>query len=167
MRETFISRRERLRVVVVVTTPNIMAKHKTTYSWVMIAIVAIGLVISSVNLLVSLLNLETLLTAALFSNPVVNVIFLGLSILNIVIWAVFFFKLYNVTPDLIKWTHIAFGFAIIENMFSLILTFFVVGGLAIFAVVPVMFFLAIVLVFWVTFVIHLQNARKERLMDFS
>ena len=144
-----------------------MAKEKTGYSWVMIVIVGIGLVISSVNLLASWLFLEALITEALFSNPVVNVVNLGLSVLSVIIWAVFFFKLYNVTPDLIKWTHIAFGFAVIESIISLVLTFFVAGGLVIPAVVPVMFFLAIVLVFWVTFIIHLQNARKKRLMDFS
>lgn len=158
-----------LRVVVVATTPKqvIMAKHKTTYSWVIIVLTAIGLVFSFLGVIWSFINLELLMTEASFSNPVLNIINLGLSVLSVLIWTVFFFKLYNVTPDLIKWTHIAFGYEVFESIASLVLSFFSAGLYARLGVLPTMFFLGIVLVFWVTFVIHLQNARKEQLMDFS
>lgn len=144
-----------------------MAKKKTTYSWIVLILAAIGIVFGLTNTIFKLINIKTLLTAALFSNPVVNVINLVLSIIGLVILIMFFFKLYNVTPDLIKWTNITFGYSVFQSVFGVILGVFSAGLLALLAAIPLIIVLAIIIVVWLTFVNHLKKAQRENLMDFS
>ena len=96
---------------------------------------------------------------------------------------IFFFKLYNVRPDLIKWTNIAFGYSVFQFVFSMILGVFSLGLkslfnsgsislvliqlIFLFGVIPLTLVLAIIIVVWPTFVNHLKKAQRENLMDFS
>ena len=70
-----------------------MAKKKTTYSWIILILAAIGIVFGLINSVLKLINIKTLITPALFSNPIVNIINLVLSIIGLVILIMFFFKL--------------------------------------------------------------------------
>jgi hypothetical protein len=144
-----------------------MSKNKTTYSWIILVLSAIGIVIGLINAVLKLINIKVLLSPALLSNPVVNVINLALSIAGLVILIMFFFKLYNVTPDLIKWANINFGFSVFNIVFGVILGVFSAGLLALLAVIPMIVVLAILIPIWITFVNHLKKAQRENLMDFS
>tara|TARA_Y100000310_G_C20581018_1_gene762983 strand:- start:122 stop:556 length:435 start_codon:yes stop_codon:yes gene_type:complete len=144
-----------------------MAKKKTTNTWIILILAAIGIVFGLINSILKLINIKTLLTPALFSNPIVNVTNLVLSIIGLVILIIFFFKLYNVTPDVIKWTNITFGYSVFQSVFGLILSVFTAGLLALLAVIPLIIVLAIIIVIWITFVNHLKKAQRENLMDFS
>lgn len=144
-----------------------MAKKKTTYSWIILILSAIGIVFGLINAVFKIVNIKALLTPTLFSNPVVNIINLVLSIIGLVILVMFFFKLYNVTPDLIKWTNITFGYSVFQSVFGVILGIFSAGLLDLLAGIPLIIVLAIIIVVWITFVNHLKKAQKENLMDFS
>ena len=144
-----------------------MAKKKTAYSWIALILAAIGIVFGLINTVLKLINIKALVTPALFSNPVVNIINLVLSIIGLGILIMFFFKLYNVTPDLIKWTNITFGYSVFQSIFGVILGVFSAGLLALLAVIPLIVVLAIIIVVWLTFVNHLKKAQRENLMDFS
>ncbi len=144
-----------------------MGKKKTVYTWIILILVAIGFVIGTINAILKLINIKVLLTSALLSNSVVNIINLILSIIGLVILGIFFFKLYNVTPNIIKWTHITFGYSVFNGAFSVILSVFSVGLLALLVVIPLIIVLAIIIVVWITFVMHLKKAQRENLMDFS
>ena len=144
-----------------------MTKNKTTYTWVILILAAIAIVFGLIISTLNLINIKTLLTPALFSNPVVNLINLALSIIGLAVLIIFFFKLYNVTPDILKWTNITFGYSVFQSVFGLILSVFTVGLLALLAVIPLIIVLAIIIVIWITFVNHLKKAQRENLMDFS
>ena len=152
-----------------------MAKKKTTYSWIILILAAIGIVFGLINSVLKLINIKTLITPALFSNPIVNIINLVLSIIGLVILIMFFFKLYNVTPDLIKWTNITFGYSVFQSVFGVILGLFSAFGINVFEpvfalntfLVPLIIVLVIIIVVWITFVNHLKKAQRENLMDFS
>ena len=144
-----------------------MAKKKTIYLWIVLILAAIWIVFGLINTVSTLINIKTLLTPSLFSNPVVNIIALVLSIIGLVILIMFFFKLYNVTPDLIKWTNITFGYSVFQSIFSVILGIFTVGLLVLLVVIPLIIVLVIIIVVWLTFVNHLKKAQRENLMDFS
>jgi hypothetical protein len=144
-----------------------MSKNKTTYSWIILVLSAIGIVIGLINTVLKLINIKVLLSPALLSNPVINVINLTLSIIGLVILIMFFFKLYNVTPDLIKWTNINFGFSVFNIVFGVVLGVFSAGLLALLAVIPMIVVLAILIPIWITFVNHLKKAQRENLMDFT
>ncbi len=144
-----------------------MVKKKTTYSWIVLILAAIVIVFGLINTALKLVKFKVLLTPALFSNPIVNIINLVLSIIGFVILIMFFFKLYNVTPDLIKWTNITFGYSVFQSVFGVILGVFTTGLIALLLVVPLIIVLAIIIVVWITFVNHLKKAQRENLMDFS
>ena len=80
---------------------------------------------------------------------------------------IFFIKLYNITPDIIKWTHITFGFMVLSSFLQVILIFFTAGLLAILAIIPLIIVLAIIIPIWITFALHLKKAQREGKMDFS
>ncbi len=145
-----------------------MAKKKTTYAWIILVLSAIGLVFGAISLIFNLINIKVLLTPALLSNPVINIINLVLSAIGIVIVAIFFFKLYNVTPGIIKWTHITFGFSVFNMLLGVIFSIILAGLLgAILSSIGVIIFSPIIIVIWVTFANHLKKAQRENLMDFS
>ena len=97
-----------------------------------------------------------------------------LSVVSLGIWTIFFFKLYNVTPDLITWTNLAFGSSVAIGLFSLVLSVFAsglaaLGGLVVLVAAAIGWLIGtgIVTVLWVTFVMHLRKAKAENTMDFS
>jgi mannose/fructose/N-acetylgalactosamine-specific phosphotransferase system component IID len=141
-----------------------MAKKKTTYTWVILIFLAISIVYNSITILVSLISIDTLLKPDSLFNPVVNVINLVLSIIGLVIMVIFFFKLYNVTSDIIKWTHISFGYSVFGGAFVLINSIFTIGLLNL---SPMIIALGILVIIWNSFVNHLKKAKREKLMDFS
>lgn len=145
-----------------------MAKKKTIYVWIILILVAIGLVFGIIGLINSFVNINTLLTPALMNNPTINIINLVLSAIGIVISGIFFFKLYNVTPDIIKWTHISFGFSVFNMLIGVIFGIILAGFLgAILSGIGIIIFSPILIVIWITFVLHLKKAQRENLMDFS
>ena len=144
-----------------------MGKNKTIYTWIILVLVAISVVFGLLSFVSSLLNLNRLLTPSLFNSPVANIITLTLSFIGFGISIVYLYKLYNVTPDCIIWTHVKFGYSILTSLASAVVLYFTVGLLALLALIPIMFFMAIVAILWGTFVLHLKNARRDHRMDFS
>jgi hypothetical protein len=145
-----------------------MAKKKTTYSGIILILTAIGIVLGLIKTGLIFINIKLLLAPTLISNSVTNIINFVFSIIGLVILTIFFFKLYNVTPDLIKWTNITYGFSVFNMLLGVILSI-IVGGLlgAILSGIGIIFFLPIFIIIWITFVLHLKKAQKEKLMDFS
>ena len=144
-----------------------MGKKKTTFVWILLVLVAIWLLFGAINVISSLANIKKLLAPALLSNPTINIINLILSIVGIVITAIFFVKLYNVKPDVFKWVNIAFGFVIFITIFGFILNIFVVGLLALIASPMLVVVLIFEVLMWIGISKHLKRAQSENLMDFS
>jgi hypothetical protein len=144
-----------------------MGKKKTTFVWILLVLVAIWLLSSAINVITSLVNINILLTPAPLSNPAINIINLILIIIGLVLTAIFFVKLYNVRPDVIKWVNIAFGFVIFITIVRFILTMFVAGFLALIASPMLVVVLIFEVLMWVGISKHLKRAQREKLMDFS
>lgn len=158
-----------------------MSKKKSVYSWILLVLVSI---MAFLSLLGSILLMFSVSAFLIFSNsPELQeiqqelafeylvpklIINLFLSIGLLVFFVMFILKLYNVKPDLIKWTHITFGAYLVSDVLTQPLatldSFFDFTAL-----IDLFFFIriGIVAVLWVTFVMHLKKARREKTMDFS
>ncbi len=144
-----------------------MGKKKTVFVWILLVLMAIYLIFGAVNIVYSLININKLLTPALLSNPTINIINLVLSIIGLVIVAIFFVKLYNVRPDVLNWVNIAFGYSFATSLLNLVLLAFLSGLFAIFAAIPIIVILIFVGAMWFGISLHLKRAKRENLMDFS
>jgi len=144
-----------------------MGKKKTAFVWILLVLIAIYLIFGVFNTIFSLININKLLSPALFSNPMIIIIHLILSIIGLVITAIFFVKLYNVRPDVLKWVNIAFGYSIAVTLLNLVLTAFIAGILAILAAIPTVVVLIFIGAMWFGISAHLKRAQRENLMDFS
>ena len=144
-----------------------MGKKKTIFVWILLVLMAIYLIFGVVNTVYSLININKLLTPALLSNPTANIISLALSIIGLVIVAIFFVKLYNVTPDVLKYVNIAFGYSFATTLLNLLLLAFLSGLLAILAAIPTIVVLIFIGAMWFGISSHLKRAKRENLMDFS
>ena len=116
-------------------------------------------------------------------SPISDLIILILSGIVVIIWILYSLKLYKVTPDIIMWTNISFGFLVFEEVIRLILSirllmaiwyFFKLANsnlippmIPILIVIIPFVFLGLIMLIWSTFVHHLKKAQKEKLMDFS
>ena len=89
-----------------------MSKKKTTFIWILIVLIAI-------NVIFSLIGIPQYASLFQLISPVSAITLIALSVIQIVILIIYFFKLFNVTPDLIKWTHITFSVFIILNIISM------------------------------------------------
>lgn len=165
-----------------------MSKKKSVYSWivfVLFSIAAFLLTLSAVFLLFSIVvfsavsdspelqvsgtEIQGILTQHFLLKTIVTlvstVILLALSV-N------FLFRLYKVTPDLIKWTHITFGLVILLDVFSILIADPISSSSGLFEVPalldPVSLIrLGLTVAIWVTFAMHLKKAKAENSMDFS
>jgi len=144
-----------------------MGKKKTIFVWILLVLIAIYLIFKVADVIIRLINIDKLLSPTLFSNPVINIIHLILSIIGLVIIAIFFVKLYNVRPDVLKWVNIMFGYSIAVTLLNLVLTAFTAGILAILAAIPTVVVLIIIGAMWFGISTHLKRAQRENLMDFS
>ena len=144
-----------------------MGKKKTVFVWILLVLMAIYLIFGVVNSVYSLININKLLTPALLSNPTINIIQLALSIIGLIIGAIFFVKLYNVRPDVLKWVNIAFGYSFATTLLNLILIGFISGLFAISVAIPTIVVLLFMGAMWFGISSHLKRAKRESLMDFS
>ena len=144
-------------------------KKKTTYLWIVLILSAIGVALGLLGIIKDLMNFKVLFTPGIFNSPVINIIKFVLAIVGLVITTKFVFKLYNVTPDLVHWTDIAFGFGVFSNILTFILNFlFTPGGvLLILMIIPFIIITAIYIVIWLTFKKHLKRAKESNLMNFA
>ena len=144
-----------------------MGKKKTVFVWILIVLLAISIIFGLINAAVKLIDVQNLLKPSLLSNPAVNLIGLVLSIVVLIIEIIYYAKLYNVRPDVIRWTHIAFGVSVASTLLQFILSFMTVGLLALFVspLIPVV--LLITVGMWIGITLHLKRAQKDNLMDFS
>jgi len=144
-----------------------MGKKKTVFVWILLVLMAIYLIFGVINTIISFINIDKLLAPALLSNPVINIINLALTTIGIIITAIFFVKLYNVKPDVLKWVNIAFGYSVAVSLLNLILVAFISGLFAILAAIPTLIGLIIIGAMWFGISSHLKRAKRENLMDFS
>ena len=144
-----------------------MGKKKTVFVWILLVLMAIYLIFGVVNSVYSLININKLLTPALLSNPTINIINLVLSVIGLVIVAIFFVKLYNVRPDVLKWVNISFGYSFATTLLNLILIGFISGLFAILVAIPTIVVLLFMGAMWFGISSHLKRAKRENLMDFS
>ena len=144
-----------------------MGKKKTVFVWILLVLMAIYLIFGVVNSVYSLITINKLLTPALLSNPTINIIQLTLSVIGLVIVAIFFVKLYNVRPDVLKWVNIAFGYSFATTLLNLILIGFISGLFAILVAIPTIVVLLFMGAMWFGIGSHLKRAKRENLMDFS
>lgn len=144
-----------------------MSKKKTIYSWFILVNTGIIIILVFASLVLRLLGVEASISQSLFTSNLINNIYIVLSVISLTILVIFFLKLYNVRKDLIKWTHITFGYFVFQAIFGFMLNFISLGLLALLGIIPLLFSLVIPVLIWFTFVNHLKRARKENLMDFS
>ncbi len=152
------------------------SKKKTLYSWIVLILTAIltyQSIIYLITISTGLYNKSNFLIPLLqsfwkFSSPLILIFHYCLAIIISIVGSIFFFKLYNVKPDLIKWAHVAFGFYIfstVEYLLKVLPLMLVLPfgtGILIEIIEP-----SIIIIIWVTFAKHLKRAQRENLMDFS
>ena len=165
-----------------------MAKKKSVYSWIVFVLFAIAtffLTLSAVFLLFSVVlflafsgspELQGLEVPGVETGQfiqhlfLITIILLISTVISLALSVNFLLRLYKVTPDLIKWTHITFGLFIFLD----VLNTFIVN-----LILPEFFELAdlwdpvslirigLTAAVWVTFAMHLKTAKREKTMDFS
>ena len=149
-----------------------MAKKKTTFLWVLLAVLGIWFLFGFINLITSLVSIFTNFSALTLIGTLLGVI--GLTLMGILIK-----KLFNVTKDCQKWVHIFFGFSVFDSIVSVFLSYpflkaamtlagagmnrFVLIGFAVSFLVG----LAFTILMWVGITMHLKRAKKQKLMVFS
>jgi len=137
-----------------------MGKKKTTFTWILLVLIAIWLVFGVINFI------GGLFMNSLFSG--LTTITTLLTVASLVISAIYLFKLYNVKPDVIKWTDITFGFALGTYVLGLIIGLLTIGPLVILgAIFTAPIVLIIYILPWIGIRMHLKRAKRENLMDFS
>lgn len=153
-------------------------KKKTVYVWIILILSAIGIVFGLLSFINSLINIKTLITPAFLSSPIMNIGNFVLQTAGTVLLFIFFIKLYNLSKDLIKWTHIVFGYSVL-GLFSSI--FIIMGlfkipmilllkSLKFMNPIIIILFIAIILIIgiiWFTFVRHLKKNKERLFGDFE
>ena len=164
-----------------------MSKKKSVYSWIVFALFSIVALLSTLSAVILLFSVVLFLA---FSGSqelqglegegigilitqhflLKTIIFLVLTVSLLTLSVNFLFRLYKVTSDLIKWTHITFGLVILLDVFSTLIADPISSKL--FEVTalwdPVTLIrLGLIAAVWVTFVMHLKTAKREKTMDFS
>ena len=143
-------------------------KKKTTYLWIVLILSAIGVVLGLLGVLKDLVNYKVLFTSGVFNSPVINIIKFVLGLVGLILTTKFVFNLYNVTPDLVHWTDVTFGYTIFKTVLIFILGFFVPGGaLLILLLIPFIIMIGIYVLIWLTFKKHLKKAKESSLMNFA
>lgn len=143
-------------------------KKKTTYLWIVLILSAVGVVLGLLGIIQDLINFKILFGYGTFNSPVINIFKFILEIIGFFIAIKFVFKLYNITPDLIHWTDIYFGYGVIKAILIFVIGFFAPGGvLLILLLIPAIIMIGIYIVIWLTFKKHLVKAQIVKSMDFS
>ena len=165
-----------------------MAKKKSVYSWIVFVLFAIATFFFTLSAVILLFSVVALLIFNSFSElqglevpgvetgPLIQhflLIAITALISNVISLALsvnFLLRLYKVTPDLIKWTHITFGLFIFLEVFNTFLANLLSPKLFELADLldPVpLITIGLIAAVWVTFVMHLKKAKREKTMDFS
>ena len=166
-----------------------MAKKKSVYSWIVFVLFAIATFFFT---LVAVIFLFSVVALLIFSGSpelqeidvqgvetgplliqyllLITIIVLISKVISLALSVNFLLRLYKVTPDLIKWTHITFGLFIFLEVVNTFLgnlihpEFFELADLL--DPVPLIT-IGLIAAIWVTFVMHLKKAKREKTMDFS
>lgn len=143
-----------------------MAKKKTVFVWILLVLIAISLIIGAFDMITSVIDTDKLV-ASLALDPVISSITLLLGVVSLIVTSILFYKLYNVTPDVILWVHIAFAFSVARTIVTMILAFLSFGLIAVLLSFVVIIVLIITISMWIGITMHLNRAKRENLMDFS
>ncbi len=159
-----------------------MAKKRTVFTWIMMVLVSIVIIIGLFDTIARLANIGSLAQNK-YSDPLTTIASLTLSLIALGLWTNFFIKLYKVSPDLVKWTHITFGYAIIHSIAGPVLAMYSELSLelisimqslmgaentAMFATTIVSIIIAqlivVITALWIGFAIHLNIAKKKKVV---
>ena len=141
-----------------------MGKKKTVFVWILLVLLGIYLIFGIIGTIIGTLFRMLFLRTLSFS--IVDLTFQILSVINLVLVAILFIKLYNVKPDVLKWVHISFGFVVAVVVLSLIYDVFT----GLFSIADSIFTIVLTLIeisMWIGITLHLKRAQRENLMDFS
>lgn len=160
-----------------------MAKKKTIFVWILLIFLAITLIFRTIQTtyILFISGIDMLLNYNFSSYRGISIINLVISPITLIITSVFFIKLYNVRPDVIKWVWITFGFGLFSNLLNYFFTFFKAIGVynvGIFSIVTfveptswMVYLLMLGVIFDVLMLIgitiYLRRAQRKGLMDFS
>ena len=141
-----------------------MGKQKTVFVWILLVLLGIYLISGIIGTVIG--SLFRMLFLRSIPLSYLDIIFQIISIMNLVLVFILFFKLYNVKPDVVKWVHISFGFVVIVAILSLI--YDLVSGVSNIADSIYLIVLTILeIAMWIGITLHLKRAQRENLMDFS
>ena len=138
-----------------------MGKKKTVFVWILLVLLAVYLIRNAIGTV-----------AALLLDPTANIVVNVMSIVGLVIQAIFFFKLYNVTPDVLTWVNIAFGYTFATILLGFVLwmsseRLAAIGLFRSLATIIVFVSLVVIGAMWFGISLHLKRAKRDNLMDFS
>jgi len=142
-----------------------MVNKQTIYSKIIISLTGLLIAFGVGNILSALFNFILDIRAGA-SNVEILVygLIIVLSIIGLVILTIFFIKLYDMAPNVIKWTHITCGYLIFQGTYLAILGLFSDGLIAL---IGFLVESALVLLFWITFVNHLKKIQNATSMPSS
>lgn len=132
-----------------------MKNSRSVYIWVILIIFILGIISSFWSFLSELINIKVLLTPSVLSNPTVNIIRLVLYLVTLCLSIIYIYKLYNFKKDIIKWTHIAFGYFVFDSFLNVIFAPNLLFAILAFTLCVVVSIITVVI--WVTFVKHLKK----------
>ena len=89
-----------------------MAPKKSKFIWIIIIVSLIGMIFSALTIVNSIinLNLEYILGYYFFLN-----------VLVLFLWIIFLYKLYYLKEDVVRWTHIAYIYNILEFLLGFLI----------------------------------------------
>ena len=140
-----------------------MGKHKTGIVWAVLVLLAIGLLFNFAQFALELLNAAAIFERQTAAYTIVQWL---LTAAGILISLTYFVKLYNVSPDVVRWTHITFGYTLVSSIALFVLAVITNPLNMLFILIIAAWWVIIGLV-WLGLAKHLKKARANNTMDFS
>lgn len=135
-----------------------VAKQKTVFVWILLVLIAIW----------GAFQLLGFIGTLILGPTVESIPGMIASAITLAAGIIYFIKLYNVSPDVIRWTHITFGLALAIFLVELIVSFVVFGPVVLLvSALGTPFILLIYILPWIGISMHLRRAKRDNLMDFS
>ncbi|HEY5588291.1 MAG TPA: hypothetical protein VIK86_04965 [Candidatus Paceibacterota bacterium] len=142
----------------------IIINKKSSYVWIVLTLIILGIISYIFTVILGIMNIHIFLEHYIFTISVSSVLSLIFNFINLYILVVYFYKLYNLKDDVIKWTNLFFYFFIFSSSFGLVFNYLMFLPVV---VTPWVILMVIVALIWVTFTHYLKRIRKVKLENTS
>ncbi len=142
----------------------IVINKKSSYVWIILTLILLGIISYIFAVILGLMSINIFLEHHILTISVVSILSVIFNFVNLFILVVYFYKLYNLKNDVIKWTNIFFYFFIFSSSLGLIFNYLMFLPVV---VTPWIILMVVIALIWVTFTHHLKGIRKVQLENSS